>query len=441
MKTYKVLPIILSVLLAMTGCAELKTSKTADTAAAVENSEETQQQTDNLQFATENGQSADNEMRKYKFDADSDKQNFKSSNTSSVPIVQLEGSAINTTDLFSERDMKQTYDISDASVIKVADSKNISVTAEGVYVLSGTASNCTITVNAPDDAKVQLVLDGVNITNKNIPAIYVTGGDKVFITTTDSSNTLTETGEFTADGDTNIDAVIFSKKDIVFNGVGTLNITSDANAVITKDDLKITGGKYNIKAAADGFEANDSIAVADGSFTINAEKKAFQCKNEESADKGYIYIADGEFSLTTGNDGIQAVTIVQIDGGDFTISSAEGIEATYIQINDGNISVDSSDDGINATAKCSFYGVAVQINGGDITIKMASGDTDAIDANGSIFVNGGTINITAPTSSFDYDASAEYNGGTIIINGTQVNEIPQSMMGGKGGMGGGHAKW
>ena len=40
-------------------------------------------------------------------------------------------------------------------------------------------------------------------------------------------------------------------------------------------------------------------------------------------------------------------------------------------------------------------------------------------------------------SSFDYDGTAQYNGGTIIINGTQVNSIPQSMMGGgmRGGMG------
>jgi hypothetical protein len=41
-------------------------------------------------------------------------------------------------------------------------------------------------------------------------------------------------------------------------------------------------------------------------------------------------------------------------------------------------------------------------------------------------------------SSFDYDRTAEFNGGTIIINGTEVSEIPQSMMGGgmHGGMGG-----
>ena len=40
-------------------------------------------------------------------------------------------------------------------------------------------------------------------------------------------------------------------------------------------------------------------------------------------------------------------------------------------------------------------------------------------------------------SSFDYDGTAQFNGGTIIINGTQVDSIPQSMMGGgRGGMGG-----
>ena len=41
-------------------------------------------------------------------------------------------------------------------------------------------------------------------------------------------------------------------------------------------------------------------------------------------------------------------------------------------------------------------------------------------------------------SAFDYDRTAEFNGGTIIINGQEVSEIPQSMMGGgmHGGMGG-----
>ena len=66
---------------------------------------------------------------------------------------------------------------------------------------------------------------------------------------------------------------------------------------------------------------------------------------------------------------------------------------------------------------------------------MGDGDTDGVDANGSIIVNGGTIDVTAKMSSFDYDVSAEFNGGTIIVNGEEVSEIPQSMMGGPGGGG------
>ena len=67
---------------------------------------------------------------------------------------------------------------------------------------------------------------------------------------------------------------------------------------------------------------------------------------------------------------------------------------------------------------------------------MGAGDTDGVDSNGNIYVNGGTINVTG-NSTFDYDGTAEFNGGTIIVNGTQVDTIPNQMMGGKGGNMGG----
>ena len=112
------------------------------------------------------------------------------------------------------------------------------------------------------------------------------------------------------------------------------------------------------------------------------------------------------------------------------------MEATCVLINDGTVSITASDDGINASAKSNAYDTVIEINGGELNVAVGQGDTDAIDSNGSIYVNGGTINITAQMSSFDYDKTAEYNGGTIIINGTQVDSIPQSMMG--GGMRGGN---
>ena len=120
-----------------------------------------------------------------------------------------------------------------------------------------------------------------------------------------------------------------------------------------------------------------------------------------------------------------------------TITASEGMEATYVLINDGTVNITASDDGINASQKTKLYNSPViEINGGDLTVAVGQGDTDAIDSNGSIYVNGGTVNVTAQMSSFDYDVSAEFNGGTIIINGQEVSEIPQSMMG--GGMRGGN---
>ena len=358
-----------------------------------------------------------------------------SENNDSAEIKQLSNTTEETT--FTKRDLEQTADTSEAQNITVADNKTIDITDEGVYTISGSAENCTIRINADDSAKVQLVLDGVDIENEDFPAIYVLSADKVFITTTDSENTLTVSGQFTADGENNTDAVIYSKDDLVLNGTGTLNVTSYyGNGITCKDDMKVTGGTYNVKSALDAFEANDTISVYDGTFNITTNKDGFHCENDEA--EGSITISDGTFTINGGSDGIQACAVLQIDGGDFNITAAEGLEATYIVINDGNITVDASDDGINAAASTTAYETAIVFNGGNVNVSMGQGDTDAIDSNGSIYVNGGTINITAQMSSFDYDRTAEFNGGTIIVNGQEVSEIPQSMMGGgmRGGMNG-----
>ncbi len=339
-------------------------------------------------------------------------------------------------DEFTERDLEQTADLSNAVYYNVSDNSTISITDEGVYVISGTAENCTITVSADDTDKVQIVLDGVSITNDDSPAIYVISADKVFVTTTSTDNTLSVTGTFTADGTTNTDAVIFSKDDLVLNGTGSLTISSTANGVSCKDDLKITGGTYNITSAEDAVEANDSISVADGTFVIKSSKDGMNSGNDDDLTAGYIYIAGGSFTITAADDGIQATTALQIDGGTFTISASEALEATYIQINGGEIDITASDDGINASAKSTAYNIVIEINDGTISISMANGDTDAIDSNGSIYINGGYVDITAQ-SAFDYIQSGVINGGTVIVNGTQVTQLTNSMMGGMmGGMGG-----
>ena len=349
--------------------------------------------------------------------------------TSSSDNISNLTSLISTSDIFTDRDLKQTIDTSEAETYIIKDGENITITEEGVYVITGTANNASVIVNTNDDSKVQLVISDLTINNESSPCIYVKNADKVFITTM-GSNSLTVNKTFTSDDTTNLDAVIFSKDDLVINGTGTLTINSSDNGITSKDDLKITGGTIIINCISDGLEANNSIAIKDGTITINSKKDGLHAEYAEDNSQGYIYIVDGTINITANDDAIHATTIVEIDGGKITTNSREGIEGTYIQINGGTININASDDGINAGAKSSYYTPTIEINGGYITINMGSGDTDALDSNGNIYMNGGTLDIIA-RSSFDYDGKAEYNGGTIIVNGKETNEITNQMMGGQ----------
>ena len=296
----------------------------------------------------------------------------------------------------------------------------------------------TVIVDASKDDKVQLVLSGVSILSSDYAAIYVKQADKVFVTLADGTvNNLANGGKYTQRDENEVDAVIFSKDDVTFNGTGSLYISASAGSgIVGKDEVTITAGTYEISAAEHAIRAKDSIAIADGSFTLSATGDGLHAENSDDDTLGNIYIAGGSFVIKAKDDAIHANTLLQIDGGSFSITAAEGLEATYIIINGGSIQISASDDGINAARKSSAYTPTVEINGGDITIAMGAGDTDGVDSNGNVVVNGGTINISGQ-SSFDYDGTAQYNGGTIIVNGQQVNSIPNQLMGGmNGGMGG-----
>ena len=341
------------------------------------------------------------------------------------------GSGTSASEIFTERDLAQEADLTDAVTYTVADNQDITISEEGVYVITGTAKECTVIVDADSSAKVQLVLDGVSITNTDFPAVYVKSADKVFVTTTDSTNQLSVTGNFTEDGDTNTDAVIFSKDDLVLNGVGSLTVSSTDNGIACKDDLKITGGTCTVTSTGDAFEANDSISICDGTISINSQKDGLHCENDEDDTVGSVYISGGTINIDAAKNGIRATTTLTIDGGMMDVNAGEGFESTQVEINDGTINITAADDGINAGQKSDSYDIVITINGGNTTITMAQGDTDAIDSNGDLYINGGTVDITAQFA-FDFDGTGQMNGGTVTVNGEIITELTNSMMGGGG---------
>jgi hypothetical protein len=259
-----------------------------------------------------------------------------SSEKSTTPAVDI---TLDTSDMFSKRDYQSDYDVEDSTAITLNGSSascdsdsvqitdgTVTITDEGTYILSGSLDDGMVIVNAKEDSKVQLVLNGVTIQSKTSAAIYVLQADKVFVTLADNSeNTLSNGGEFTAIDDNNIDSVIFSKDDLTLNGTGSLTINSPAgHGIVSKDDLVITSGTYNITANNHAISGKDSVRIADGNFTLTSEKDAIHSSNSDDSSSGFVYIANGTYQVTAQGDGISGSACVQIDDGDFTIVSGGG---------------------------------------------------------------------------------------------------------------------
>ncbi len=346
----------------------------------------------------------------------------------------------NTSDLFSDRDLDGSYDESTAvQVILEGDSVScdsdavalegtqILLQEEGVYVFSGTLEDGQIVVNADETAKVQIVLDGAQITSSTSAAVYALEADKVFLTLAQGTeNSLSNGGEYVAIDDNNIDAVVFAKTDLTLNGSGSLTINAPVgHGVVSKDDLVITQGEYTITGGTFTMDTVDDCLHAGGDLTISS----------------------GEFTLSSGDDAVHSDGAVSIADGTFTIPYCyEGIEGASITIDGGTFDITSCDDGLNAAggADSSGFGgrspdqftanadVFIIINGGTFTIVS---EGDCVDSNGDLTINGGTLDLTCNgngDTALDTDGTYTNNGGDVTTNdGSESN--PGGMPGGQGG--------
>lgn len=349
---------------------------------------------------------------------------------------QSADNAVSKSEMFTERDLSDDYDESEAVTITLSgssaetsaasgvsiDGSTVTISAEGVYIVSGTLSDGQIIVEAEDSAKVQIVLKDASITSSTSAALYVKSADKVFVTTAEGTeNTLANGGSFTADGDTNVDGAVYAKDDITFNGSGSLTITSPAgHGVVGNDDVKFGGGTYVITASAHGVKANDSARFAESDVTITAgaDKDGVHVSDSDDASAAesdsFFYIADGTLTISAQDDGIHADASVIIEGGTITVNeSYEGIEGLSISISGGSTTVTATDDGLNAAGGNSTSGS--QAFGGD-DWKGGGMMTDG-GTGGSIVISGGSVKITAGGDGVDSNGSVEISGGYTVVQG------------------------
>lgn len=367
----------------------------------------------------------------------------------------MSDAAIDITDMFTKRDLAGNYDESEAVKITLSgktaacNSSNVqiedgvvTIKAAGVYVLSGTFTDGTIVVDAGDDDKVQLVLDGVSITAADYAAIYAKNADKVFVTLAEGAgNSLTVSGDYVQTDDNNVDAVIFAKCDLTLNGTGSLTVKDNTgHGIVSKDDLVVTGGTYTIYSQDHCLNGKDSERIADGTFNLSCDEDGIHAGNDDQQD-GYVYIEGGDINISVGDDALHAEGLLIITGGDIDVSkSCEGVEGYKILVTGGDIDVISSDDGFNAAGGSSGSGdnhdgfgdgpgmggvdmdadndAYILITGGRININ-ANGD--GIDSNGCIGITGGSVYVLGPSDNgngaMDYGICAAITGGEIVAVG------------------------
>ena len=417
---------ILAVLVATALIASLFTSCDNGTASTASSSQQTSSVSDVTDSSASDSASGSDESKGSSDSAESTDSKTDSSTSSDDTENQLTAD-----DMFSDRDLSGEYsecvDITlsgsaascNDSSVTVADG-SITITKAGTYKLSGTFTG-QIIVNAGDSDKVQLVLDNASITKDGSAALYAINADKVFVTTASGTeNTLASTGEFaSSDNETNVDGAVFSKSDITFNGSGTLNVTCESkHGIVTKDDLKITGGTYNITSASQGLSGKDSVRIAGGNITIISGTDGIHSENADDTEKGYVYISGGTLNITSGKDCIDASGTIDIKDGTLTLKAGGGSSEkatgdsteSYKGIKtDGTLTISGGTFGIDTLDDAIHSNTDVTVSGG--TLDISTGD-DGIHADNNTVVSGGEINIATCYEGLE--------GQTVTVSGGKI---------------------
>ena len=382
---------------------------------------------------------------------------------------------------YAENDLMDTYDAADAVAVVLSDdgsqidgegveekSGKVTITSDGVYVLSGILSDGQLVIDAEKEDVIRLIFDGVSITNSGGCAVYIKQAEKVIITLAkDSENVIADAAEYAKTGDDDPDAAIFASDDLSINGSGTLTVTGNyKHAIKTVDDLVITGGTLSITAVEEGLRGKDSVAIKDGNITINAEDNAIESDNDSDDDKGWVVVDGGTMIITADGNGIDGSIGVVINGGDIGITaeqdalhsngsvrvtggtmeisagddgahadnavditggtidilqSYEGLEGAEVTISGGIIKINARDDGLNAAGGSDADMVPgdnfrqtgsyfISVSGGDVYVKAGG---DGVDSNGDIAVSGGTLIVDGPED--NRNAAMDIERGTFVV--------------------------
>ena len=204
----------------------------------------------------------------------------------------------------------------------------VTITAPGEYRLSGELREGQIIVDtgsAPE--KVNIILNGVSLSNSSDAAFFVKQAEKVNIKlASGTENRITSGTEemMAAADDSASGAAIVAKDDIDIKGDGKLLVFGYINNGIScKNDIDIDEGEITVVAANNGIKGEYSVEINGGTVSVNCGNDALKSTCIDRQDKGFVKIEGGVVSLTARGDGISAEKDVIVNAGELIISAAK----------------------------------------------------------------------------------------------------------------------
>ena len=336
----------------------------------------------------------------------------------------------------------------------------ITITSGGTYRITGEYSG-QVKIEAAKTDTVRLVLDNAKITNSTGAAInVVSAAEAIIYTAAGTTNTVADEANYTATGDDDPDAAIYSTANLTLAGEGSLSVEGAyEEGIHTTGGLVIASGTLEVNAANTGIKGKDYVDITGGIVNVTAAQDGIKSTNTDDESLGFTRLSAGSVTVSAGDDGLKAPHTLEISGGTLNIEkSNEGIEAQYINILDGDVTVNSTDDGINASLKDSSSdttsgtattGQQTQQNqngqaqqapaGGGAAPGGSQGSTgqnqnmpqpptdgampgggggtfEVVDA--AINISGGTVTVNAEGDGIDSNGTATFSGGTVTVNGS-----------------------
>ena len=339
----------------------------------------------------------------------------------------------------------------------------ITITSGGTYRLTGEYSG-QVKIEAAKTDTVRLVLDNAKITNSTGAAInVVSAAEAIIYTAAGTTNTVADEANYTATGDDDPDAAIYSTANLTLTGEGSLSVEGAyEEGIHTTGGLVIASGTLEVNAANTGIKGKDYVDITGGIVNVTAAQDGIKSTNTDDESMGFTRLSAGSVTASAGDDGLKAPHTLEISGGTLNIEkSNEGIEAQYINILDGDVTVNSTDDGINASLKDSSSDTSSDTTSGtaaagqqtqqnqngqvqqapagggaapggsqgstgqnqnmpqpptDGTMPGGGGGTfEVVDA--AINISGGTVTVNAEGDGIDSNGTATFSGGTVTVNG------------------------